>query len=1351
MALYNNNSAPSPFGSNSGIPQPNVGAQFFLGCTVIDFTVSADWSSQGGELSVNLLEDTLDVSKLDYNEASGIWSSGTTYTQRVIDPKIYDWATGTLGSLPIIGSPQHFRLLDTGSNIIFQYDGILQSISRNASPSAGKIYSVQLSSPLKLLENCTFILKETPGYGHATEGKPTGISLNGYYEDGVGTNYAPTYFNDTTSPPGPTIPATGLDRNLTSTFGVISNINVNEIRQSPSSSSDLFIQYEKQNEGITFGSNNRSLNWENVYNIQNVYGVFENESFGLTNYARYGASRSAGTSFKEEGLRLDMIAFALDELINRNPEGQSKRYFGGNIISGTTTYNFSRVAAGAANSNPYFYGFDVYSFTNFMMGKLGADYVYPGDLSSNLLEFVSTLCSDAGVDFVVELNRIQTVDSNAPNYWDASDPNVDTVENYTCPGSLYNGGTFHLQKSFTNTTPGGIVSIKILDRRTLSLTDPQNVQTPFSKIAYQILGYEVPDYGDKNVGRINPGDPNPFDSAFEFGAFSATYLDPLDDDYYLKGTDGSKVDDAFIVDTDRISGYGGIFPVETKEHQNQDTNVHLGQLDINNLRKDATQTQISIQDNQNVTGKFIVGGKQSRITYVPQEYIYQYWGDVKLFQKEDCVSATGLAVANRSIPVVTPFLEPDDMTPFIMIDMKHVLGKLEFTTAQEKMLTNVAPKGVYVASVAEIRAAMSSKDNWLSFMKSFRPCVLFSIQRAFGVDIEWAKKALVGTLLNITSSGDKQSVSVEKTEERTKEWPEQTRNSSKPKKPSTREAKQDLDDAGLLKNSSTVKYSEFIDKMFAAIKNIGDSHYGKSWAAWTPQPTVKLTEEKQNVGEYQYSWMPADDAYLEPVAFDAFSAPQHTAFLKGGRLNSYANYIGSASSGDIILNRQKNLQCLPVSGNAPALPVESGGILRANDETIEIQGSGKFKFDFTSAGEDSVVDSNFCNTAKTSVKVGSEKTYTFVPYDYFHWYDRGRRPLIQSGTVYDISYSGSDFRVQYPAIAGYPDVPSGYGIYAGTDKDIQETGVDVINSYTKLPSSIDYNKTAIDRGPGDSAIRINKILCDDITDSGVATSGGISSTRLVDDFLGLVVPDHGLNCFTLSRFNTPTILFPPTENNKGNVELAMKTLVNTLDKAVGGSGVHPTGGSIPVESFSALKYAPNVVMPLEVGLAQQSIRNHYGPWFTSHNFIYGGKVEYVQDDTLVPENFIFPIYGKLNSADTANAPSFSNQLSGFVGLNYAGQALANSIDGYGQFAAEEGSITIPGAPLISRIGDALLDGPYITSLSISVGVNGIETQYSFNSVTPKAGKTNADIVGTLKKVSSYITKDRGNYFMGGSR
>ena len=191
-----------------------------------------------------------------------------------------------------------------------------------------------------------------------------------------------------------------------------------------------------------------------------------------------------------------------------------------------------------------------------------------------------------------------------------------------------------------------------------------------------------------------------------------------------------------------------------------------------------------------------------------------------------------------------------------------------------------------------------------------------------------------------------------------------------------------------------------------------------------------------------------------------------------------------------------------------------------------------------------------------------------------------------------------------------------------------------------------------------------------------------------------------------------------------------------------GTGIAPPPpedkASVRSTSYGQLIYAERCVVPLEAGIPQQSIRHRYGPWFTSHNFLYGGKVEIIQNDDLLPENFIFPLYGTLTSSDS-NAPSFAEQLSGFVGMNYAGQALANSIDGHGQFASEDGSITMPGGPLIRRIGDALLTGPYITELSIKVGVQGMETTYSFNSAVKKAGRTNADIVKKLRNMSTFIT------------
>lgn len=1324
MASFNTNSNPSPFGTSSATPQPNIGAQFFLGCSVIDFTVNADWSSQGGNLTVNLLEDTLSTSNLDYNDAYARWTPGSTYVQKLRDPNIYDYATGTLnnGSLPVIGSPQHFRLLDTSNNIVFQYDGILSSISRNASPNAGKIYTVELTSPLKLLENCTMILRSLPGFGHAYEGLPSGLSLNGYYKsNGINavSGYAPYYYRPSIN----NYINQTLDIDLDASFNAMSTLNINEVNYI-NTTTDLMVS-GVSNEGVTFGSNNRNLIWSNVYNVQNIYGVFENENRGLQNYARFGGSRSAGEGIKEEGLRLDMIAYSLNTLINLTSSSSDARYFGGNIISGTTTYNFYDVSQRNVASNPYFFGFDVYSFTTYMINKLGADYVYQGDISSNILDFISTLCSDAGVDFIVELNRIQTSDAGAPNYWDGTD----TVSNYDSPGSLYHGGTFHLEKTFPNTVPGGIISIKILDRRSLSISDPANIRTPFSKIAYQILGYEVPDYGDKGLGYINPGDPNPFNNAFEWGAFGNTYLDPLDDDYVLKGTDGS-------------SPYGGKFPVVTKADQNVLANT--AGLDINDVRANASQTTVSIVDNQDITAKFVVGGKQSRIVTVPKEYIYQYWGDVKLIAEENCVSETGLEIQNKSIPVITPFLEPDDITPFIMIDIKHIVSKVEreqggsLTPEQQRMLSNIAHKGVYMASVAEIRAAMSSIDNWKEFLRMFRPCVLYAMRRAFGLNIENAKKLLMGEVFKV-SEGANQTLSINTSSlsEKNREYVNSQIQpvSDTPKVPSSWLAKKDIQNGGL-SNSITYDYATFVDLFYSAIKSIGDAHYGKSWAAWTPHVTSKLTEEHKNIGEYEFSWKPSDNAYLDPQFFNAFSAPQHTCFFDGGRISGWANYLGTISSGDVLIDRARNLQGDPSAPHPYDAP----------DEIFDIAISGEYKFDFSSGGDCCIVDSNYCGTAKTSIKIESQNNYTFVPYDYFHWYDRSVFPLLSTDNegLYTADYWGY-YQVSYPAMVG----DESYSIYNGTTKASQDVDIATMATYTRLPSSIDYIMTPITGN--DVHDWYNLILCGGNIDSTNRTN----RNQFIEDFMNLKVPDNGVNCLTFTRFNTDFVGLPTVSNQK-YVELAKGLLMHTVDVAGGGSGnasIQEQAANLGGSTFKNLKYAPACVGPLEVGLAQQSTRHHYGPWFTNHNFIYAGKVEYIEDESLVPENFMFPVYSDQLSSSDINSPSGLNlnQLSGFAGLNFAGQAIANSIDGYGQFAAEDGSLTIPGPPQIKRIGDALFGGPYITSISVSVGVQGINTQYNFNSVTPRAGKTNQDIVEKLKRVSTNITKNRGNYYFGGRR
>ena len=1274
MADFNTLSPPQPFGTSTATISPQIGAQFFMGCSVIDFNVSADWSSQGGSLTVNILEDTLDSSKVDYLPASGIWVKGSTYTQKVQDTTIYDWATGSYGSLPVIGSPQPFRIIDTSNNVSFQYDGILDSISRNVTPQGGKVFTVNLSSPLKLLENCSVLMSSFPGFGHPKEGSPTYLSQNQFYKlvTNATSSYAPLYFDTFVL----TYRTETLKDDLNKAFfNFGTSIELNEIYTDAMGNNPV-VNDSTEAVGIAFGTHNRNVNWQDVYNVQNIFGIFENENYGLDGYGRFGASRS------NYGMRLDMIAYALNELINRNPAGvplPGKRYFGGNIISGTSTYNFYQVATGGAFSNPYFYGFDVYSFFNPIMDSLGKGYIYKGSVSSNLLEMISSLASDAGIDFVIELNRIQTSDAAEDNYWDG----FHTVSNYDCPGSLYDGGTFHLEKSNTNSLPGGIVSVKLLDRRTLSVNDPANVKNPFSKIAFGILGYEVPDYGDKNLGSalINPGDTslNSFDSSFETGVFGVSYMDPLDNDLVGRGTDGS-------------TPYGGRFPVVTLADQNQSADVN--NLDITNTNTDVTSTQIVIRDNQQTTAKFLIGGFQSRISHVPIEHIYQYWGEVKINSNEDICQAA-LDTQIRSIPVITPILEEDDSVDFIMIDVQHISP----SGGNNNHLQNVFFDGIYPASVAEIRAAMSSKTNWLDYVYAFKPCAIFSIGRAYGLDLDAAQRLIIGALWEVTQpSGTaqtsinttatpqgKEAANFNKIMDVSPPPSKPSRMGSPPKKESV--TRNQLVQADIFKT---------IDALHNAIKKIGDEHYGKSWVAWSPQITTKVTENIQNFGEFERSWLPSDSAYLEPGMYDDLHAPQHNKFLDGGRLKGYANFYSGFDDADDY-NSKKPLD------------------------------PGTFSFDFSEISEDSKFQSNFCDGSRVHLKIDVDKEYTFVPYDYFYYYDRGRRPLVKSGEVYDITYTDTE----YPFLVR----ETGYEIYSGDNKGHQDQSVNSMNTYTKLPVSITYTSNIVVNPTGE----LNQLLCNDSTNTTFAPSGGISNTTLVTDFTELIVPDHGVNCITFTKFKTGRVL-PPKHNNSGqpNLDLAIGLLAESYRDSVSISGVTSTTSTIPGIAQNTTLYAKVAVPPLEVGIPQQSNRHRYGPWFTSHNFIYGGKVEVIEDNELVPENFISPLYGTLSEGDP-NSPVFAEELSGFAGMNNAGSGIANAIDGYGQFVAEDGNITIPGGPLIQRIGDALLTGPYITELSVKVGAQGIETNYSFNSATKKAGKTNADIVKKLRDFSTKVT------------
>ena len=145
-------------------------------------------------------------------------------------------------------------------------------------------------------------------------------------------------------------------------------------------------------------------------------------------------------------------------------------------------------------------------------------------------------------------------------------------------------------------------------------------------------------------------------------------------------------------------------------------------------------------------------------------------------------------------------------------------------------------------------------------------------------------------------------------------------------------------------------------------------------------------------------------------------------------------------------------------------------------------------------------------------------------------------------------------------------------------------------------------------------------------------------------------------------------------------------------------------------------------LPHAFGIPQQSNKYRYGPYFKvaapnaefDDNAYVAGKTQVEFDDSLSPENF-----------------------GSYAGMDQAGFALTE-ID-VGRINPDEtGYVELAGAPL-HNIGDQLFNaGPYVTSLDVAVGLDGIKHTYKFNTWTPSFGKLakyNIDILSRTGKSS----------------
>lgn len=160
-----------------------------------------------------------------------------------------------------------------------------------------------------------------------------------------------------------------------------------------------------------------------------------------------------------------------------------------------------------------------------------------------------------------------------------------------------------------------------------------------------------------------------------------------------------------------------------------------------------------------------------------------------------------------------------------------------------------------------------------------------------------------------------------------------------------------------------------------------------------------------------------------------------------------------------------------------------------------------------------------------------------------------------------------------------------------------------------------------------------------------------------------------------------------------------------------GINVPPENYLTPGKSSGAsVSVHPRIDYPDWIGVPQQSIRYSWGPWYKSSSD--KGKSEVVIDTGLVPENF--------GSVATMNDS----------GKDAAGAGIAEL------GANESGRVELAEFPRFSIADRFNNSGPYITGMSISIGVGGFTTSYEFNTWTPNFGKLtkyNSDRISRIYK------------------
>lgn len=1219
-----------PFGTSTDSPTEDLVPIKLFGCTVVDFNVSADWSSQGGGLSCRIIESETDGDRL---------------------------------IIPVLGSPVLFELRDSFNNVKFQYIGIVDSFSRSSSNS--KTYSVNLTSPLMILDSTQVILDGYAGMGSSIEGRYDVAGLQ------------------------------GMD------FGH-NNSLVDVLSTGPG-----------------------SYHWWNVSNLINVFGILENDDLKYRvptladangNALQYGGFGFSGKS--EDGMPLIKLMWALHMGINHVPQMSDafrQRTHGGNLLFGRHNYDIRNLDEAV----PYYYHFDAIHFYNQVVGKLGPQYRVAGQ-HKTLREIISAICDEANIEFYSYIDIYTDMDIGNATLQE-NDPWWTNSAN--CSWQGLNTTKFPFGGKY-----GGTIRIQTVDKNAFL-----NPQRPFSNIAYSLIGLEVPDIKDQfwtsnHSSGIHPGRRPVNDTTYGLAGNTSIYSDPLDSVGIDSDDEGfTKVGTMSIAD-------GGSFPVESSIFDSS----KLSDIKIKS-------SDISIKMNDVTTMKVITGGYQSRMVQVPGIMLRHYWGDILLPNAFDLRDTADTATdplglnetSSRKIPVVTPILDPRDVDDYILIDMQSGFGQLS--------IPGVLHNGIYAASLLEIRCAMRSESSWKAFFykykyMKFRNLLTYFYPDCFSPPAYYASQSGSGSgneLVGETSGVSKSSLEASVGDVNANqglgyagvasyfglgntfvESDTNVETLGATNDESGVPSGENQDGSGIfglglnipcaLAASNVKRY--ILPVFFEKLKEIGDTHYGKSWYAPVPYAqTIQDLDGKNLVGNFKRSWELTDSAYVEPSYYYAREIPQSNNFISDGKVSAFVNYDHNFLADGGAYDKSYAQDMTSLFGQSTQI------------------------FNFSEYSLDSLCMTKYVNTNVIHASPENmESNYSFLPFAYDRLYNRAVLP-------YSDILTGTKRRwVNTKTTAESGLAPSGEG---QAQTDYQETTTENNNS------NVSSSGAAQCEGASGQLPDESGYFTYDVLNNVPAFTNPSWLSTIVPGLQSLDYVDNGRFSFPFVKFTTSRVFLPVPAPGRANGFGPFPSM-DGFNAFVGASSNEPcsSGNSMPAgykrqplitenNLVSILNPFPACVAPRSFNYPQVSTRYVYGPWMTSFNsIIFRGKIEYEQDDSLVPENFLIPTnFGAFGTYALS-------QTSGFTGMNLAAQGRANSIDNFGLFALEEGSITIPGGPGIKRIGDSLYGIQQITDIKINVTNDRIETTYSFKTIAPKFGKNTRDLEKKLTKISNEIKK-----------